>query len=137
MFGVCCLLLLAACKAHLELSLASADERLPRPMFVAGNTGDTFRLIGISVSDLTDKTQDVVWQTDVKESAARALPAQFTYGEQLAGLEVRVVPKPLQPNHEYYLGVGALSTDLFGRKSKVIGSIRFKVDDEGRVHALD
>jgi hypothetical protein len=122
-----CVLVLAlcACRPLLQVSLVSAEERLPAPGFLVEDPEHPERP-RYDTLQVLDQAGKLYWHLRAEPFGDMNSVSQFAYGEQLAGFEAVQEPLPLEPGGRYALFVAGMNR----------GSIHFDVDDEGHVHAV-
>ncbi|HZH16732.1 MAG TPA: hypothetical protein VE057_20425 [Archangium sp.] len=118
------LLLLAACRPMLQVSLVSEQERLPAPRFVVEDPEFPERPRYNTVQVL-DRAGTVFWHLRAEPFGDLRSVSQLTYGETLEGFAVVEGPRALEPGGRYALFV-------IGKNR---GSVHFGVDAGGHVHA--
>ncbi len=119
------LLLLAACRPLLQVSLASEQEQLPAPRFVVADPEYPERPRYNTVQ-VVDRAGAVFWHLRAEPFGDLNSVGQLTYGETLEGFAVVEGPRVLEPGGRYVLFV-------IGKNR---GSLHFDVDARGQVHAV-
>jgi hypothetical protein len=121
---LCILLLLAACRPMLQVSLASEQERLPSPRFVVEDPEYPERPRYNTVQVL-DRAGALFWHLRAEPFGDLQSVSQLTYGETLEGFAVVEGPRQLEPGGRYVLFV-------IGKNR---GSLHFDVDAGGQIRA--
>jgi hypothetical protein len=115
---------LTACQPLLDVSLASQQQNLPAPAFEVKDPRSAHaRFNTVEVMETSGK---VVWRVRSEPLSAQTDITRVNYGRQPAAWITVVSPAPLQRGGEYTIHVLGLAK----------GSLRFRVDDTGRVHPL-
>ncbi len=120
------LLLLAACRPMLQVSLASEPQQLPSPRFVVEDPEHPERPRYNTVQ-VVDRAGVIFWHLRAEPFGDLHSVSQLTYGETLEGFTVVEEPRALEPGGRYVLfAIG-----------KNRGSLHFDVDAEGHVRAVE
>jgi hypothetical protein len=116
-------LLLTSCQPEFRIALASAGERIPRPQFTVEEPALAGRSPRFHTIKVMNEEKVVVWHVRAEPFGDRNGVSRFTYGEAPAGFATVVTAGPLKPGQSYAAVVIGTA----------YGSLRFRVDAEGRV----
>ena len=117
---------MTGCQPLLRVYLASEEEHLPRPGFVVEDPDHPGERPRYNTIKLAEVGGELIWHLRAEPFGDQNSVAHFAYGQQLTGFTPVIAPRPLRPNHDYTLMV----------IGKAHGSLRFRTDSDGKVHAL-